>query len=105
MRSASINPKANTPDLIGDRSHRTVFFLIISVLIIFPRLNAFAQKSYEWPSFHGADRTNKSPETGLLREWPDNGTDLQWTISGLGEGYSSVTTGGSYIYTAGLNNN
>jgi outer membrane protein assembly factor BamB len=65
--------------------------------------NAGAQKVYEWPSFHGADRTNKSSETGLLKAWPKEGPKLAWTTSGLGEGYSSVTIAGGLIYTSGTN--
>lgn len=59
----------------------------------------------EWPSFHGVDRTNKSPETGLLKEWPQEGPELLFTISGLGEGYSSVSIAGGMIFTAGTVNN
>ena len=31
--------------------------------------------------------------------------NMLWTVSGLGEGYSSVTIGGGFIYTAGMTNN
>ena len=61
-----------------------------------------AQENNEWPCFHGKLRDNKSMETGLLKEWPENGPDLLWTISGLGEGYSSVSIAGGYLYTAGM---
>jgi len=55
-----------------------------------------------WPCFHGPDRTNKSEETGLLEAWPDGGPPLLWEISGLGEGYSSVSFAGGYLFTAGM---
>ncbi len=64
-----------------------------------------AQKTSEWPCFHGTDRTNKSTETGLIKEWPKNGPELLWTISGLGEGYSSASLGGGLLYTAGMYDN
>ena len=67
--------------------------------------NSTAQISNEWPCFHGPDRNNKSTETGLAREWPENGPKLLLTISGLGEGFSSVSIGGGLIYTAGLVSN
>ncbi len=54
-----------------------------------------------WPSFHGPDRTNKSAETGLMKEWPSEGPELNWSVSGLGEGYSSVSIGDGLIFTAG----
>lgn len=62
------------------------------------------QTAGEWPSFHGADRSNKSAETGLLKMWPQNGPPLVQTISGLGEGYASVAIAGGLIFTAGTAN-
>lgn len=55
----------------------------------------------EWPSFHGPDRTNKSSETGLLKEWPQGGPELLFTVSGLGEGFSSVSIADGMIFTSG----
>jgi outer membrane protein assembly factor BamB len=63
--------------------------------------NADSQKLTNWPCFHGPDRTNKSIETGLLKKWPAGGPKLLFTISGLGEGYSSVSFGEGMIFTAG----
>ena len=28
-----------------------------------------------WPQFHGPDRDNKSPDTGLLKAWPEGGLE------------------------------
>jgi len=60
-----------------------------------------AQGLPPWPSFHGADRSNKSAETGLLSEWPEEGPELIWTISGLGKGYSTVSITDEYLFTSG----
>jgi outer membrane protein assembly factor BamB len=57
--------------------------------------------SADWPAFHGSDRSNKSKESGLLKEWPKGGPKLLWTAKGLGEGYSGVTVAGGFVYTAG----
>ena len=76
-------------------------FLCFSFFIFSPCYIVVAQNTNEWLSFHGADRTNKSTETGLMKEWPENGPELLWTISGLGDGYSSVSFGGGLLYTAG----
>jgi outer membrane protein assembly factor BamB len=73
----------------------------IGLLFILGSCSAVAQNALEWPSFHGSDRTNRSNETGLLKQWPANGPKMLWTISGLGEGYSSISIGGGLIYTAG----
>jgi outer membrane protein assembly factor BamB len=64
-------------------------------------LNTRAQEVCSWPCFHGLDRTNKSTETGLLPVWPENGPELLWTITGLGEGYTSVSLANGLLYTAG----
>lgn len=64
-----------------------------------------SESNKDWPCFHGADRTNKSDETGLLKNWPEGGPKLLFTISGLGEGYSTVTIADGMIYTAGTLNN
>jgi outer membrane protein assembly factor BamB len=74
---------------------------IISLLMLFAGFAATAQTKYEWPSFHGSDQTNRSPETGLLKIWPEQGPELVQTISGIGEGYSSVVVAGGMIFTAG----
>jgi outer membrane protein assembly factor BamB len=54
-----------------------------------------------WLRFHGPDGDNISPDTGLLRSWPEGGPGLVWTASGIGYGYSSVTVADGRIFTAG----
>ena len=61
-----------------------------------------AQEKGQWPCFHGVSRNNKSAETGLLKEWPETGPELLWTISDLGKGYCTVSIAGGYLYTAGV---
>lgn len=56
----------------------------------------------EWPCYHGPYRDNHSPDSGLLKSWPEGGPALLWTASGLGKGYSSVSLAGGLIYTAGM---
>ncbi len=55
----------------------------------------------EWPCFHGPDRKNKSNETGLMKTWPEGGPGLLWSVSGLGEGYASVSIADGLIFTSG----
>ena len=78
--------------------------IALCCFIGFAGCQATAQTTFNWPCFHGPDRTNKSSETGLLKKWPENGPRLIWTASGLGEGFSSVTIGDGLIFTAGLVN-
>jgi len=54
-----------------------------------------------WPRFHGPKGDNISTDTGLLKEWPDGGPELVWSIKGIGHGFSSVTIADGMIYTDG----
>ncbi len=54
-----------------------------------------------WPQFRGPDRDGLSPETGLLKEWPENGLKLLWRLEGLGSGYSSISISDGKIFTMG----
>ena len=33
----------------------------------------------DWPTWRGTARDGKSPDTGLLKEWPNGGPKLLWT--------------------------
>ena len=55
----------------------------------------------DWPQWHGADRTNISQETGLLKQWPSEGPKTVWSVRGLGAGYGSISIKGNQIYVQG----
>ena len=55
----------------------------------------------DWPTHHGLQRTNLSPETGLLAEWPEGGPPLIWKADQCGVGYSGVSIADGRIFTAG----
>jgi outer membrane protein assembly factor BamB len=55
----------------------------------------------DWPQFRGPARDGQSPETGLLKKWPEGGPRLERTISGVGEGYSSPSIAAGKIYLSG----
>lgn len=55
----------------------------------------------EWPSFRGPNRDGKSPDTGLLKEWPEGGPKLLWKTDILGEGFASVAVSGGQVYVTG----
>lgn len=55
----------------------------------------------DWNQFRGPNRDNLCQETGLLNRWPAAGPELELTIAGLGEGYSSVSVVGNTLYTMG----
>ncbi len=54
-----------------------------------------------WSQWRGADRANRSSETGLFKNWNENGPPLAWTADGIGAGYASVSVVGSRIFTTG----
>jgi alcohol dehydrogenase (cytochrome c) len=49
----------------------------------------------DWPQWRGPNRDGKSADTGLLKQWPENGPPLAWRVDTLGGGYSapSITAG------------
>lgn len=57
--------------------------------------------SAEWPCWRGAARDGKSPDKGLLKEWPAGGPPLLWKADDIGKGFSTVSVSGGRIYTTG----
>lgn len=55
----------------------------------------------EWPTFLGPNHDGKSPDKGLLKEWPSQGPPLAWKVNNIGTGYSSVTVAGGTVYVTG----
>ena len=55
----------------------------------------------DWPQWRGPDRTGVSEETGLAREWPDEGPPLVWEVRSLGNGYGTVSVVGDRIFVQG----
>jgi len=55
----------------------------------------------DWTQWRGPERDGRSPETGLLQQWPADGPPLLWKATGLGEGFSSVAVVGDRIFTTG----
>ncbi len=67
--------------------------------------SAGATANTGWHQYGGPNRDNISPETGLLKSWPSGGPELKWTVSGMGEGYSSVALSGDKLLTMGNRGN
>ena len=61
-----------------------------------------AQAGANWPQWRGPNRDGVSKETGLLKQWPENGPPLLWKASGAGRGYSSFSVANGRLYTMGL---
>jgi len=56
----------------------------------------------DWPQFRGPTRDGLSPETGLMKKWPDGGPKELWSVGDLGKGYASVAVVDGIIYTTGM---
>lgn len=55
----------------------------------------------DWPTWRGPDRSGRSPDTGLLKAWPEGGPKLLWTFEQAGKGYSSPAVVGGNLYLTG----
>jgi outer membrane protein assembly factor BamB len=52
----------------------------------------------DWPQWRGPNRDGKSPDTDLLKEWPNDGPPLAWKIDKLGGGYSAPSIAAGRIF-------
>lgn len=55
----------------------------------------------DWPGWRGPTRDDVSRETGLLKEWPEQGPRKLWTSKQAGVGYSSIAVVGETLFTLG----
>ncbi len=60
-----------------------------------------AAASAEWLTFRGPNRDGKSPDQGLLKEWPEGGPKLLWKVTDIGKGWAGVAVAGGTVYITG----
>lgn len=58
--------------------------------------------TFDWPQWRGPQRDGQSPETGLLKTWPEGGPPLAWKVDKRGKGFSSPVVSNGIIYGMGL---
>jgi outer membrane protein assembly factor BamB len=74
--------------------------VFISWLLIIPATFSFAQENSQW---RGEKRDGVyRQETGLLKEWAEEGPQLLWSFDGLGEGHTSTAIANEKIYITGM---
>lgn len=56
----------------------------------------------DWPQWHGPNRDAIAKETGLLKAWPAPGPPVVWSVSGLGDGYGSISIKGERLFVQGV---
>ena len=66
-----------------------------------PTAESVAINPTAWPGWRGPLRDGKSPDTGLLKEWPAGGPKLLWKATGIGKGFSTVAVSSGIIYVTG----
>jgi len=76
---------------------KTSYFIFLLVFA-WPILN-FAQTPTKW---RGPYQNGFYPETGLLKQWPEEGPEILWYYDELGEGYSAPTIANDRIYITGM---
>src|SRR5688572_11312956 len=52
----------------------------------------------DWPQWRGPQRDGISRETGLLKQWPQEGPKLLWQVKDIGFGYSTPAVVGQRIF-------
>jgi len=66
-----------------------------------PAARTAAPSGDDWPGWRGRHRDGKSPDQGLLEEWPPGGPELLWQVDSIGSGFSSVAVCGGLVYLTG----
>lgn len=55
----------------------------------------------DWPAFRGPNRDGISPETDLLKQWPESGPKQVWTAKNLGLGFGTPSVAQGMIFGIG----
>lgn len=72
-----------------------LFALVVIGLISLTTISLIAA---DWPQWQGVNRDAKSPDTGLLKEWPKDGPPLAWRVDKLGGGDGGPAVAAGRIY-------
>lgn len=54
-----------------------------------------------WPQWRGPNRDGSSEESGLLKQWPEQGPPVAWQVATVGSGYASVAVRDGLAFTQG----
>jgi len=75
--------------------------LVVAAWVAQSLLQSLPAAQLDWPQWRGPNRDGLCTETGLLKEWPQQGPPLLWKATGLGGGFSGVSVAGQRIFTMG----
>ena len=84
------------------KSQKIIYFpaiILISGLILSlcPTNICNTASAADWPQYLGPDRNGTSPETGILRSWPDDGPEVLWTVD-VGRGFGGTVIKDGKVY-------
>jgi len=74
---------------------------MLSLVVWALAASALGGAAADWPGWRGPRRDGKSPETGLLKQWPEGGPERLWQADGIGKGFSTVAVTGGMVFTTG----
>jgi outer membrane protein assembly factor BamB len=77
---------------------RTTLLAAVALLLLF---SSRPLQAADWPQWRGPSREGVSTETGLLKQWPEDGPPVVWQVEHVGVGYSSIAVKDGRIYTQG----
>ncbi|MBT3302720.1 MAG: PQQ-binding-like beta-propeller repeat protein [Bacteroidetes bacterium] len=77
-----------------------MFKTTFTLLAILLTIQLSAQSNAQW---RGDNRDGIYNESGLLKQWPENGPELLWQYDLLGAGHASAAVTEEIVYTAGTN--
>ena len=85
------------------RFTRSIHILLYITIVLISSSIVGAEKhesaaQAEWHQWRGANRDGISPETGILKAWPQSGPKELWRIP-LGEGFSGISIANGRAYT------
>ena len=75
--------------------------LAAAVCLLSFALSLATATAADWPNWRGPNHDGKSPDKGLLKEWPEDGPKLLWKVDGIGVGFSSVAVVGKQVFITG----
>src|SRR6187397_71525 len=75
--------------------------LCLAASLAVPLAKAGDSGKFTWPGWRGPHHDGVSRETGLLKDWPQNGPRVVWQIENVGVAYSSLAVADGRIYTQG----
>ncbi len=76
--------------------NRSILSLIILLFL------ASCNDKHEFSQWRGPERDGLYPQSGLLKQWPNEGPELLWSFEGLGAGHGSVSIANGQLFVLGM---